>query len=156
MVMQEEEMAARWGLISFKLSEFCIRFCARCISICWSYRERDWGKHEVPRNHGHLDGLHNLNNDVNPAIHALSSTSSSISISEIYRWANSLHQVFSPPHIIVKDWRSMSKYAHPCSVYVHTNSMNVKSQSMMINKYNTCLLEGFPHIVWAGVVGRVP
>lgn len=41
--MQEEEMAARWGLISCRLSEFCIRFCARCISICWNWREK-WRK----------------------------------------------------------------------------------------------------------------
>ena len=29
-------MAAKWGLISFRLREFCILFWARCISICWN------------------------------------------------------------------------------------------------------------------------
>jgi hypothetical protein len=37
MVMHEEEMAARWGLISCKLSEFCILFWALCINICWNW-----------------------------------------------------------------------------------------------------------------------
>ena len=47
MVMQEEEMAARWGLISCRLREFCIRFWARCMSTCWNWNGRmgkwDWG-----------------------------------------------------------------------------------------------------------------
>ncbi len=41
MVMHEEEMAARWGLISWRLRAFCIRFWARCMSICWNWNQ-EW------------------------------------------------------------------------------------------------------------------
>ena len=36
MVMQEDEMAAKWGLISFRLRAVCILFCALCINTCWN------------------------------------------------------------------------------------------------------------------------
>ena len=48
----------------------------------------------------------------------------------------------------------MRIYVNVQYIYGHAHSLNVKSQNKVSNKIY--LLEGFPHVVWAGVVGRVP